>query len=230
MRKITLADIAKKTGYSVNTVSHALRDMKDISKEVKSYINDTAKKMGYIPNISAGFLRGGKTMSVAVIIKDMADVTTANIIKSIEYTLSKKGYSMFVMNTDSDEKEERSAITRALSQNVDGIIISPALRTNSSIKFLKESSTQFLLLGAELRGAVSVSLDIKGSLNIEKEHLSKSNYTLGTEAATTILDMIDGKEVSSKIISTELSEEENVVESSKNSARASRRQLSDYLL
>jgi len=42
--------------------------------------------------------------------------------------------------------------------------------------------------------------------------------------------MIDGKEVSSKIISPELSEEENVVESSKNSARASKRQLSDYLL
>ena len=43
MKKITLSDIAKKTGYSVNTVSHALRDMKDISKEVKTYINDTAK-------------------------------------------------------------------------------------------------------------------------------------------------------------------------------------------
>ena len=50
MKKITLSDIAKKTGYSVNTVSHALRDMKDISKEVKAYINDTAKKMGYIPS------------------------------------------------------------------------------------------------------------------------------------------------------------------------------------
>lgn len=221
MKKITLADIAKKTGYSVNTVSHALRDMKDISKEVKVYINDTAKKMGYIPNISAGYLRSGKTMSIAVIIKDMADVTTANIIKSIEYTLSKKGYSMFVMNTDGDEDKERSAITRALSQNVDGIIISPALRTSSSIKFLKESSTPFLLIGAEARGTVSVS---------ESTTVSVPSHILGVEAASMILDMIDGKEVSSKIISSEFSEEENTVASSKDSARVSKRELSDYLL
>lgn len=221
MKKITLADIAKKTGYSVNTVSHALRDMKDISKEVKNYINDTARKMGYIPNISAGYLRSGKTMSIAVIIKDMADVTTANIIKSIEYTLSKKGYSMFVMNTDGDEKEERSAITRALSQNVDGIIISPALRTGSSIKFLKESSTPFLLMGAEARGTVSVS---------ESTTVSVPSHIFGVEAASMILDMIDGKEVSSKVITPEFTEEDSVVESSKELKSNSRRQLSDYLL
>ena len=230
MKKITLADIAKKTGYSVNTVSHALRDMKDISKEVKVYINDTAKKMGYIPNLSAGYLRSGKTMSIAVTIKDLADLSTANIIKSIEYTLRNKGFSMFVMNTDGDEKEERSAITRALSQNVDGIIISPVLKTNSSVKFLKESSTPFVVLGAEAWGTVSVSLDTKKSLNIEKEQLSKSNHTLGAEAATTLLDMIDGKEVSSKVITPEFIEGDSVSETSEKLNSNSRRQLSDYLL
>jgi len=221
MKKITLADIAKKTGYSVNTVSHALRDMKDISKDVKNYINDTAKKMGYIPNISAGYLRSGKAMSIAVIVKDIADISTADILKSIEYTLRKKGYSMFLMNTDGDEKEEHSAITRALSQNVDGVIISPALRTSASIKFLKESSTPVLLLDAQSRGIPSVS---------RATTVSVPSHILGVEAASMILDMIDGKEVSSKIISPEHTEGESVSESPKETARSSRQQLSDYLL
>ncbi len=221
MKKVTLSDIAKKTGYSVNTVSHALRDMKDISKEVKSYINDTAKKMGYIPNISAGFLRSGKTMSIAVIVKDIAAMETALIIKEIEIRLGKKGYSMFVMNTGEDEKAEQSAITRALSQSVDGIIMEPVLKTKKSVEFLKASSTPFLFLGAESKGIPSVS---------KATTVSVPSHILGVEAASMILDMLDGKEVSSKVITPELIEGESADEPSKKFARASRRELSDYLL
>lgn len=221
MKKITLSDIAKKTGYSVNTVSHALRDMKDISKEVKVYINDTAKKMGYIPNISAGVLRGGKTMSVAVIVKDISAMETALIIKEIEIKLSKKGYSIFVMNTDGDEKEERSAITRALSQNVDGIIIEAVLKTNSSLKFLKESSVPFLFLGAEVKGIPSVS---------KAATISVPSRILGAESASMLLDMFDGKEVSSKVITPELIESDSIDAPSTKPAKSSKRELSDYLL
>lgn len=51
-----MADIAKQTGYSVNTVSHALNNKPDISEKTKKYIVETAKKMGYIANVSAGAL------------------------------------------------------------------------------------------------------------------------------------------------------------------------------
>ena len=57
MRNVTLADIARETGYSINTVSHALRDKEDISDKTKEYIKQTAKEMGYIVNVSAGSLR-----------------------------------------------------------------------------------------------------------------------------------------------------------------------------
>ena len=38
MKNVTLADIAAKTGYSINTISHALHDKPDISKKTKEYI------------------------------------------------------------------------------------------------------------------------------------------------------------------------------------------------
>ncbi len=147
MKKITLSDIAKKTGYSVNTVSHALRDMKDISKEVKKHINDTAAAMGYIPNISAGVLRGGKTMSVAIIVKDISIPYYAVAVKEMEKILQKRGYSAFVMNTNGNEETERTAIIRALSQNVDGIILCPVLKTKNNIDFLTKNDTPYILFG-----------------------------------------------------------------------------------
>ena len=146
MKKITLSDIAQKTGFSVNTVSHALKDKSDISKETKKYINDTAIAMGYIPNISAGVLRGGKTMSVAIILDDSAAPYYSEAIKEAERFLHRKGYSLLLMNTYGDEELERSAIIRALSQNVDGIILSPVQKTDANIDFLERSLLTVRLL------------------------------------------------------------------------------------
>lgn len=176
MKKITLSDIAKKTGYSVNTVSHALRDMKDISKEVKAYINDTAKKMGYIPNLSAGVLRGGKTMSIALIVDDITSVNTANAVKEIELMLRKRGYGIFLMNTQGSTDLCESAVTSALSRNADGIIVLGCTLPQKSIELIKENVTPLLFAGTEQEDAVSVTVNQYECGSLAGEKLSKLGH------------------------------------------------------
>ncbi len=176
MKKITLSDIAKKTGYSVNTVSHALRDMKDISKEVKIYINDTAKKMGYIPNLSAGVLRGGKTMSIALIVDDITSLDTTNAVKEIELMLRKRGYSIFLMNTQGSTSLCESAVTSALSRNADGIIVLGCTLPKKSIDLIKENGTPLLFAGAEQNGVVSVTVNQYECGNLAGEKLSELGH------------------------------------------------------
>ncbi len=50
---VTLKDIAAKTGYSVNTVSRALRDKDDIAVETREMIQKTAQEMGHVSNTLA---------------------------------------------------------------------------------------------------------------------------------------------------------------------------------
>lgn len=50
---VTLADIAKKLGISVGTVSRALRNLPTISEARRKEIQKMAKKMGYVPNAMA---------------------------------------------------------------------------------------------------------------------------------------------------------------------------------
>lgn len=176
MKKTTLSDIAKKTGYSVNTVSHALRDMKDISKEVKAYINDTAKKMGYIPNLSAGVLRGGKTMSIALIVDDITSLDTANAVKEIEHMLSKHGYGIILMNTQGNTSLCESAVTSSLSRNADGIIAIGCTLTKNSIDLIKENGTPLLFAGTEQKDAVSVTVNQYECGNLAGEKLSELGH------------------------------------------------------
>ena len=92
-KRITLSDIAKKTGYSINTVSHALNNKSDISEETKKFIKETADSMGYIQNSSASFLRSGKSKCISVIVGDIANPHFAILVKEIEMTAKEYGYT-----------------------------------------------------------------------------------------------------------------------------------------
>ena len=45
-QRVTMKEIAQETGFSVNTVSKALRDAPDLSAQTKRMIRDAAKRLG----------------------------------------------------------------------------------------------------------------------------------------------------------------------------------------
>lgn len=147
MKGVKLADIAKKTGYSVNTVSHALLNKPDISEKTREYIKSVADEMGYIANVSAGALRSGKSKTIAIIVGDISNPHFSIMIKEMEVKLRKYGYSAFILNTDEDEKLERAAIISAISKNVDGIIICPVQKTHDNIDFINKNGLPYVLIG-----------------------------------------------------------------------------------
>ena len=147
MKRVTLADIAKKCGVSVNTVSHALKDKPDISKKTTELIKKTAEKMGYIQNASASFLRSGFSKSIAIIVGDISNPHFSIMIKEMEQTAREEGYTCFVLNTDENEGLEKDAIVAAISKNVDGIVICPTQKSTKNIEFLEKSGIPFTLIG-----------------------------------------------------------------------------------
>ena len=146
-KRITLADIAKKTGYSINTVSHAINNKSDISEETKKFIKETADSMGYIQNSSASFLRSGKSKCISIIVGDISNPHFSILTKEIEMAAKEQGYATFVINTNEDEAMEKEAIVTSLSRNVDGIIICPVQKSERNIDFLKKSGVPFTLMG-----------------------------------------------------------------------------------
>lgn len=138
MSNIRLADIAERTGYSINTVSHALRDMPDISEKTKKHILQVAEEMGYIENISASYLRSRKSRSIAIIAGDISNPHFAILAKEMVACLRTFRYSAFVLNTDEDEEQEKKAIMMAIAQNVDGIIICPVQKSHENIDFISK--------------------------------------------------------------------------------------------
>lgn len=146
-RKVTLRDIAVTTGFSVNTVSHALKGKSDISLATRQLIRQSAKDLGYIADTVAGSLRSGVSCTIAVILGDMSNPHFGLWVREIETAAFQKGYSTLIINTDEDAGVERAGIKTAIGKRVDGIILCPTQDNLNNLNLLKSTGIPFVLIG-----------------------------------------------------------------------------------
>ena len=69
--QITIKDIARALNVSPSTVSRALKDNPDISKETRDLIHAYAREHNYKPNVLAVNLRASRSNTIGVIIPQL---------------------------------------------------------------------------------------------------------------------------------------------------------------
>ena len=136
--RVTLKDIARKTGFAVITVSKALHNHSDLSKKTCAYIQQVAREMGYIRNASASSLRSGVTNTLALIIGDITNPLFSIVAKQLESHARKHGYAVVIMNTDEMEDREMRAIDASIAMNVDGILLFPCQKSDASVRKIQD--------------------------------------------------------------------------------------------
>jgi LacI family transcriptional regulator len=127
--RLTIYDLAKRLGISHTTVSRALRNQQGISKATIKKVQDLAAEMGYNPNSMAAGLRTKKSFNIGVLVPQIDRAFIASFISGIEEVANEAGYSVLIYQSlDDPEKEVRNAHS-LISSNVDGAIISLAMKT-----------------------------------------------------------------------------------------------------
>ncbi|WP_077533048.1 LacI family DNA-binding transcriptional regulator [Massiliimalia massiliensis] len=83
--RVTIKDVAQKTGLSVSTVSLVLNHKPHrISEETKQRVLEAAKEMNYHPNQLAVGLIKKKTNTIGLIIPDITNMFFAEIAKALK--------------------------------------------------------------------------------------------------------------------------------------------------
>lgn len=142
-----MKQIAEKTGYSVNTVSCALRDKPEIPESTRLLIQEKAKNMSYIANSTARALQSGESLTIAIIIGDISNPNLSIIVKELEISARFHGYNAIIINTEEDPDIENLAVLNVLSRNVDGIVMMPCQKEIGIILTLKKAEIPFVLIG-----------------------------------------------------------------------------------
>lgn len=149
-KRVTLQDIARETGYSVNTVSRALRGMRDISAQTTEQIRTVARDMGYTANQLASSLRSGRTHLFAVVLGGMSNPFYGIMADSIQDAAQAAGYSVMIMCSRDDARLELKLVEQAIARCVDGILLFPTGESGPTIARLRESGMPFVLMSRYL--------------------------------------------------------------------------------
>ncbi|HPA99436.1 MAG TPA: LacI family DNA-binding transcriptional regulator [Candidatus Marinimicrobia bacterium] len=145
----TLEDVAKKSGYSVSTVSRVLNNKGKVNRikdETADKIHKIAQELNYVPNQLARGLRLRKTHAIGLVIPDISNPFFAHVSRIIQIESYKLGYTLIVCNTDENQDTEIEQIQLLRSKGVDGFIIMPVGLKSDHIQELIDDKIPLVLL------------------------------------------------------------------------------------
>lgn len=118
-----LVDIARELNVTANTVSKALKNSDKISEATREKIKAKAAEMGYVPNLSARYMRTGRTKIIAIVYDYLLNPYYSIVSDVIEDTLAKSQYSLILFTEKSPgAKLTLNTFNRILSRGADGIV------------------------------------------------------------------------------------------------------------
>ncbi len=150
----TIKTLAEMTGFSIATVSKALRHSPVVARETRDQIFKAAEEVGYTANTRGQALRTGKTYQIAVLMPltsasgyEWDGVEYTQILSGISQGLDGSGYRISAhIVTDAEDGAEMARQIAGLGL-ADGLIFSGILADDPRITLLAETAFPFVTLG-----------------------------------------------------------------------------------
>ena len=149
-KRVTLQDIARRTGVTINTVSRALKNKPDISRQTCERIQQVAREMGYVRNYAASSLRSGRTKTLGLILGEMSNPYYAVVADAVHEAASALGYTLMTLCAREDPEQEMNAVETAMSRQVDGILLFPSRDARAAVRRMRETNTPYVLMSRSL--------------------------------------------------------------------------------
>ncbi len=146
----TIREVAESAGVSYATVSHVINNTRVVTQETRERVLAAMAALNYRPNALARSLRQGKTNTIGLVLPDSANPFFAEISRGIEDEAFKKGYSVFLCNTELDTQRELFYVDVLSKKQVDGIIFVAAGDQADSLDFLLRENMPVVMIDRDL--------------------------------------------------------------------------------
>lgn len=159
-----MREVATTSGTSLKTVSRVFNDVPTVDPILKEKVLKAAKKLNYIPNMTAGSLRrtNGKTNTVGILLEDIANPFSSALYRIYEDYAEEHGYVILAGSLDEDASRETELVNLFISRRVDGLLIAPSGKDHAYLKREVRSGVHF---GFVDRPPVNFEADVVLSTN-----------------------------------------------------------------
>ena len=151
-RHATLADVAKRTGVSVATVSLALNGSTRVAEETRERVIEIARGLNYSPNVMAQGLVTRRSRVIGLVLPSVRNAYFARVAESVERSARESGYRLLTATTDENPEQEADAVRSMIGLRVDGLILTSCLPSSGGHAFSIPDGFPVVLLGRRLTG------------------------------------------------------------------------------
>jgi LacI family transcriptional regulator len=146
----TIREVAESARVSYATVSHVINNTRLVSQETRERVLEAMAALNYRPNALARSLRQGKSNTIGLVLPDSANPFFAEISRSIEDESFKKGYSVFLCNTELDTQRELLYVDVLSKNQVGGIIFVATGDQADSLDFLLRQNMPVVMIDRDV--------------------------------------------------------------------------------
>lgn len=152
--RITMDEIAKLAGVSKATVSRVLNDSEcGVGEQTRVRVKKIAEELGYSVEQTEKKKNVSFTRYIALILPDITNPFFADLAKSVENSLRRKGYSLVLANTDFSEDNEAAQIRELMVKRLEGILLVPSgIRAREEHDLPRRYQIPMVLLDRKLEG------------------------------------------------------------------------------
>lgn len=175
--RITTKDLAEICGVSRTTVTRALHGNGRINPETKKRILNTAKQLGYEPDLAARSLVSGRSMMIGVIVVELKNQYYPKIVNAIAQRVLEDDYILNITVHRDDKEMEKKLIGILSGHRVDGLILSPINKGESFYKMMEKVHVPYCVLGLEeVKDCPGVGVDEETAGVEAAEYILRKGY------------------------------------------------------
>lgn len=139
----TLHDVARISGVSIATVSKYLNGVR-VKPKNEERIKQAIAECNYRVNFYAKSLKIGRSMTVGVLIPNMASGFYSSVVASLEQIFASKGYTLLVSGYANDAEQEKNKFLSLLSRKVDVLLVAPEHIDEETVSVARDNGTPVL--------------------------------------------------------------------------------------
>jgi len=147
--KITIKEIAERSGVSKATVSRVLNNSKPVNEEIRKRVMSVIESTNFKPNSVARSLSMKKSHLIGIIIPDLSNPVFSRIIAGIESTIRSLDYSLLITATDFDSNMKIQHIEILKDKGVDGLILVTDHGNETFFKAMMDFNKPIVMVGSD---------------------------------------------------------------------------------
>lgn len=177
--RATISDVARRAKTGKTSVSRYLNGEQHLlSADLRARIEAAVVALNYRPSQMARSLKGGQTRLIGLILADITNPYSVDVLRGIEAACRQHGFTLLVCNTNNEIDQERHYLQLLNGYQVEGIVVNAIGMREDALHLMQQSLLPMVLIDRKIAHFACdvVGLDNDQAASCATHHLIEQGF------------------------------------------------------